>query len=243
MHGSASSINVGDLADTGPVQELVTAVRAALVEAGDPARAERMRAYMKSAMPYRGVPSPVRTRLTKPLFAEHPLPDRDAWLAAVLALWRDARYREERYVAIDLAGHRPYPRWRAPDLLPAYREMIVDGAWWDYVDELAARHVGALLADHRAELTPVLRGWATDDDRWLRRTSVICHLKAEADTDLDLLTHVIESTMDDKDFFLRKSIGWALRQYARTDPEWVREFVRTHPGLSPLSRREAAKHL
>ncbi|HEX3591942.1 MAG TPA: DNA alkylation repair protein [Pseudonocardiaceae bacterium] len=223
--------------------ELVTAVRSALADAGDPVQAERMRAYMKSAMPYRGVPSPVRTRLTRPLFAQHPMADRDTWLAAVLTLWREAGYREERYVAIDLAGHRPYLRWHAPGLLPAYREMIVGGAWWDYVDEIAARHIGPLLAAHRAEVTPVVRGWATDHDLWLRRTSVICQLKAKADTDLDLLTYSIESTLDDKDFFLRKGIGWALRQYARTDPDWVREFVRTHPGLSPLSRREATRHL
>lgn len=225
------------------VDGLVAAVRAGLADAGDPALADRMRAYMKSAMPYRGVPSPARTKLTTALFARYPLADRDTWLATVLALWRDAGHREERYAAIDLAAHRPYLRWHTPDLLPAYRELITTGAWWDYVDDIAARHVGPLLAAHRAELTPVLRGWATDPDRWLRRTAVICQLKATTDTDLDLLTHSIEATIADQDFFLRKGIGWALRQYARTDPDWVRDFVHTHPDLSPLSRREATKHL
>jgi 3-methyladenine DNA glycosylase AlkD len=225
------------------VAELVTAVRAGLARAADPARAEPMRAYMKSEMPYYGVPNPPRVKLTRTLFAEHPLPDKETWLAAVLTLWREARFREERYVAISLAGHPPYARWRTPDVLPVYDELIVTGAWWDYVDELAVRHVGPLLFAHRAELTPTVHGWATDTDLWRRRTAVICQLKAKADTDLDLLTHSIESTMDEREFFLRKGIGWALREYAKTDPDWVRTFVRTHPNLSPLSVREATKHL
>jgi 3-methyladenine DNA glycosylase AlkD len=226
-----------------PVAALVNAVRTGLAELADPGLAEQMRAYMKSEMPYRGVPSPPRDRMTKRLFADHPLPDRDSWLAAVLTLWREATFREERYVAIGLAGHRPYLMWRSPDLLPVYEELIVTGAWWDYVDELASRHVGALLAEHRAELTPAMLAWSTDPDRWKRRTSVICQLKAKADTDTGLLASCIEANLDDQDFFLRKGIGWALRQHAKTDPAWVLGFVHTHPNLSPLSRREATKHL
>jgi 3-methyladenine DNA glycosylase AlkD len=227
------------MSSTGPASALVKAVRAGLADLADPGQAEQMRAYMKSSMPYRGVPTPPRGRMTKRLFAEHPLPDRNSWLAAVLTLWREAEYREERYVAIGLAGHRPYLVWHTPDLLPTYEELIVTGAWWDYVDELAIRHVGALLTEHRAELTPAMLAWSTDQDLWKRRTSVICQIKAKADTDLGLLTSCIEATVDDRDFFLRKAIGWALREHAKTDPEWVLEFVSTHPKLSPLSRREA----
>jgi 3-methyladenine DNA glycosylase AlkD len=223
--------------------KLVTAVRTGLAGLGDARMAEQMRAYMKSAMPFRGVPTPARNTLTKALFAEHPLPDQATWCTAVLTLWREAAYREERYVAIGLAAHRPYTRWRTPDLLPLYRELIVTGAWWDFVDELAIRHIGPLLSDYRAELTPVLRQWSAETDLWQRRTSVICQIKAKADTDLDLLADCVEATIDDQDFFLRKGIGWALREYAKTDPGWVVDFVLTHPKLSALSRREATKHL
>lgn len=89
----------------------------------------------------------------------------------------------------------------------------------------------------------MLRTWARAPDRWLRRTAVICQLGAKDGTDLELLTEAIEANLDDGDFFLRKGIGWALRQYARTDPDWVRSFVAAHPALSPLSRKEALKHL
>jgi 3-methyladenine DNA glycosylase AlkD len=198
---------------------------------------------MRSEMPFRGVPSPARTTLTKALFAEYPLPDLATWRTVVLTLWREAAFREERYVAITLAAHRPYTRWRTPALLPMYQELIVTGAWWDFVDELAIRHIGPLRSDYRSELTPILREWSTETDLWQRRTSVICQIKSKADTDLDLLTDCVEATIDDPDFFLRKGIGWALREYAKTDPDWVRDFVLTHPKLSALSRREATKHL
>jgi 3-methyladenine DNA glycosylase AlkD len=89
----------------------------------------------------------------------------------------------------------------------------------------------------------VMRQWATDPDPWLRRTAIICQLRSKEATDVSLLQEAIEASLKDDGFFLRKGIGWALRQHARTDPLWVREFVDAHPDLSPLSRREALKHL
>ncbi|PRY42187.1 DNA alkylation repair protein [Umezawaea tangerina] len=221
--------------------DLVEAARAGLAEAADPVKAEGMRAYMKSAMPFRGVAKPERAKLARALFAAHPMPDRDTWRATALRLWREAEYREERYLALDLTG--AYRRWQDVDLLPLYDELVVTGAWWDFVDEVASRRVGPLLRAHPAEVAAVMRTWSGDADRWRRRTSVICQLGARWATDTDLLTDCVEATTADPDFFLRKAIGWALRDYAKTDPAWVRDFVDTHPALSPLSRREALKHL
>jgi 3-methyladenine DNA glycosylase AlkD len=224
-------------------EQLVAAVRAGLAKLGDPAKAAEMRRYMKSAMPFHGVPAPERRALGKRLFDTHVLSTVEEWLATVRALWRDAGFREERYLALDLTGHRHYRRWQGPDLVPLYQEMITTGAWWDFVDELANRRIGPLLRAHPAELRPIMLRWATDEDRWLRRTAVICQLGSKEATDTALLTAAIEANVDDPDFFLRKGIGWALRQHARVDPAWVRAFVDSHPGLSPLSRREATKHL
>lgn len=130
---------------------------------------------------------------------------------------------------------------RQPGDGAALRELIVTGAWWDYVDELAHR-VGDLLLSWPAEVRPVLRAWTRSDDRWLRRACIICQLGTRDRADLELLATAIESATGEHDFFLRKAIGWALRDYARTDPAWVRSFAETHE-LSPLSRREALKHL
>jgi 3-methyladenine DNA glycosylase AlkD len=223
--------------------ELVTAVREGLAALADPAKAPEMQRYMKSEMPYRGVPKPERGALAKRLFAEHVLSDVDAFVATTLELWRGAQFREERYLAIDLTGQRKYARWQNASLLPLYEEMIVTGAWWDYVDELAIRRVGPLLRGEPETVTPIMQAWSRDEDPWRRRTSVICQVGSKQDTDTDLLAEAIEATIADKDFFLRKGIGWALRQHSKTDPAWVRHFVDTHPELSSLSRREATKYL
>jgi 3-methyladenine DNA glycosylase AlkD len=222
---------------------LIKAVRAGLAALANPAKAPDMQAYMKSEMPFRGVQKPARKDLGSRLFAEHPLSDVDSWQATVLELWRDATYREERYLALDLTAHRSYLRFQEPGVLPLYEELIVTGAWWDFVDEVANRRVGPLVRGYPGELIPLMRGWSRDPDRWKRRTSIICQLGSKQGTDVQLLSEAIEANIADPDFFLRKGIGWALREFAKTEPGWVRSFVDAHPDLSPLSRREATKHL
>jgi 3-methyladenine DNA glycosylase AlkD len=224
-------------------QTLINAVRQGLAAMGDARKAPEMQRYMKSELPFRGVPSPERTALGRRLFGAHLLTDESEWRAAVLTLWREAAYREERYMAIALTGERRYKAWQTPAVLPLYEELIVTGAWWDYVDEIANRRVGPLLRGFPEELTPVMHEWATDADLWKRRTSIICQLSFKEATDTKLLSTAIEANLGDRDFFIRKGIGWALRQFARTEPAWVRAFVDSHPELSPLSVREAVKHL
>ena len=225
---------------------LVEAIRAALASAGDPERARAQQAYMKCAMPFRGITSPELKALLRPVLADPALriDDRAAWEAAVRELWDGATHREDRYAATALTGHRAYRAWQDADTLPLSRHLVVTGGWWDLVDEVAANRVGPILVSHREIATPVVRSWATDQDLWLRRTSVICQLTARERTDVDLLATAIEANLDDRSFWLRKAIGWALRQYARTDPDWVRDRVAEWDGrLSGLSRREATKHL
>ncbi|ANN18552.1 DNA alkylation repair protein [Amycolatopsis orientalis] len=225
------------------VKSLVSAVRNGLAGLADPEKATAMRAYMKSEMPFLGVQKPARAALLKSVFAHHLLPDEVTFSTAVLTLWREAEFREERYAAIDLSGHRAYAHLQDSGLLGLYEEMIVTGAWWDHVDELAIRRVGPILRAEPETVAPLMLTWAYDEDRWRRRTSVICQIGAKDATDTDLLTRAVEANLDDRDFFLRKGIGWALRAYAKTEPDWVRAFVAAHPALSPLSRREALKHL
>jgi 3-methyladenine DNA glycosylase AlkD len=125
-----------------------------------------------------------------------------------------------------------------------YEEMIVTGAWWDYVDVLATHRLGDLLRAHPASMARTLRGWSRGRDLWKRRSAILAQLHFKQDTDLPLLYSCIEPSLASKEFFLRKAIGWALRQYAWTDPAEVRRYVRANEGhLSPLSRREALKNL
>ena len=225
---------------------VVDAVRTALAGAGDPDRAVAQQAYMKSLMPYRGLTSPELKALLRPILADpaYRIAERDHWEGAVRDLWDGATHREERYAATALTGHRAYQAWQDPAVVPLYRHLIVTGAWWDHVDELASNRIGPILLSQNEILTPIVRGWATDDDLWLRRTAVISQLTFKEQTDLALLREAIEPNLADTSFWIRKAIGWALRQYARTDPDWVRATVAEYGDrLSGLSRREALKHL
>lgn len=232
----------GPASETDPaVTRLTDAVRAALAAAADPEVGVQQQRYMKSAMPYRGLKTPVLKAALRPLFEQHPLPGRPAWLVAVAELWDAATHREERYAAIALLRDRRYRGWaRQPDeaLLRVIRHLIVSGAWWDYVDQLASHSVGDLLRAHPATMTPLLRAWASEQNLWLRRTAILSQLRSKADTDTALLTDAIAGSIADPDFFARKAIGWALREYSKTDAAWVRRFVAEHD-LAPLSRREA----
>ena len=228
----------------GSSSDLQSRLRAAMVAAGDPERALAQQAYLKSDMPHHGIGSPDLKALLKPFHAEFRPASRQDWEQTVLTLWDGATHREERYAAISYAQHRAATQWLDPESLELYRHLITTGAWWDLVDTVAGDLVGGVLKAHRAEVTPVMRSWAVDEDLWLRRSSVICQLKHGAETDLELLSYAIEANVDDTSFWLRKAIGWALRQYARTDAEWVRaEVARLGDRLSGLSRREALKHL
>jgi 3-methyladenine DNA glycosylase AlkD len=198
---------------------------------------------MKSEMPYRGITAPDLRAISKIVIADHPLASCGDWREAVLELWRGAQFREERYAALGLLAHRRHRECMAPDVLPMYEELITTGAWWDYVDEVA-HHVGNLLRSHPQKIRPVMRAWSTDENLWKRRVSIICQLSFKRDTNLDLLYGNIEPNLADRNFFIRKAIGWALRSYAWTDPEEVARYVAANEArLSGLSRREALKNI
>ena len=226
------------------VHLLVTAIRAGLAAQADPARAKGAQAYMKSEMPFYGVPSPAQKRLWRDVFAAHPLPTSAAWQRTVLELWRPAKYREERYAAVGLASDPRYLSYRTPAVLPMLEEMITDGAWWDYVDALASHPLGDVLVAEPRKVSRVMRRWANDRDMWKRRSAILCQIRRKRETDLTLLYDCIEANLADREFFIRKAIGWALRSYAWTDPREIRRYVTANRArLSPLSTREAMKNI
>jgi 3-methyladenine DNA glycosylase AlkD len=224
--------------------ELIAAIRAGLSGRADPSRAEGMRAYMKSEMPYLGVTSPIQALVYRGVFAAHSLESFEDWGLTILALWDEARFREERYAALALTGARQYRTFRTLEALPLFEQLIVSGAWWDLVDGLATHEIGDLLRRYPNAMRQTLLAWSTGADPWLRRTSIICQVGFKRATDQELLYACIEPSLEERGFFLRKAIGWALREYAKAAPEEVRQYVAEHETrLSGLSRREAMKHL
>jgi len=232
------------MAVTGANTALIAALRRELKAHGDPKRAIGAQAYMKSKMPYYGVPTPLQRKIFKQLFAARPLPSEPAWRATLLAVWRGAKFREERYAAIAMTEDRRFADWQTLAALPLYEEMIVTGAWWDFVDVLASHRLGHLLRTQPRAFKPVMRAWSRDENMWKRRSAILCQLGFKRETDLKLLYDCIEPNLADREFFIRKAIGWALRQYAWTDPQEIRRYVLKHAAdLSPLSRREALKNV
>ena len=228
----------------GAGDRLIAAIRDGLAAAADPKRAPGMQAYMKSAMPYRGVTSPINKPIFKKAIEDHPLPDAVAWASAVRRLFHEASYREEWYGALALLDHRLYRDHRTLSALPLYEELIVGGAWWDVVDEVATGSLRELLVAHPEEMGKQMRKWSLAPNLWKRRGSIICQVGRRRTIDLRLLYDCIEPNLGDRDFFIRKAIGWALRDYAWVDPaEIVRYVAQKEAQLSGLSRREALKNV
>lgn len=223
---------------------LLTKVRRELRRSRHADRAAAQQAYMKSEMPFLGVGAKDMRAACKRAFATYAFDDAATWRADVLALFRGAEHREERYAALELALDRRARSHRNIDALPMYEEMIRTGAWWDLVDPIASHLVGELLARAPNEMKPILLEWSQSEDMWIRRASILAQLRFKEDTDLELLYACIQPSLSSKEFFLRKAIGWALRQYAWTDPKEVKRWVRAHEHeLSNLSKREALKNV
>lgn len=221
--------------------DLVGLVREGLAAAADPEKAGPMAAYLKTDMPFYGVQKAGRTPVVREAIRTFPPANQAEYELGVRSLW-SLPHREEKYVALGYA--RGFPTYVSMASMTLYRDLVVDGAWWDLVDETATKLVGAVLAKERPSATPLINHWVPAPDLWLRRTAIICQIGHKTETDTDLLERACVENVGDNDFFIRKAIGWALREYAKTDPSFVIGFVRTNEdGMSALSRREACKHL
>ncbi len=228
-------------------------LRAVLAERADPVQAVPMQAYMKSAQPFLGIAAPERRRIAAAVVKARPLADAQALADTMQALWRDARYREERYVASELAGHPPHRPLLSLALLPVLEMMITSGAWWDHCDGISGGPLAALLRRWADDVKPVLRRWSRGPDLWLRRASFLGQrgLKG-ADFDGALFYETLLPSIGNgplaapfaREFFICKGIGWALRERSYAAPDEVVAFCEAHAGqLSALSVREALKAL
>ena len=215
-------------------------LRTVLEETADPGDIEAMAAYMKNQFVFLGLHSADLRRVTKPFLQEAAEGDGDDVIAFVHQCWAQPE-REFRYVGANLT--RKHVAKLGPSHLPDVEHFIVTDSWWDTVDSLAAWTVGPMVAAH-PDLVAVMDQWIDDDNLWLNRTAIIHQLSYKERTDAERLFRYCRQRADHRDFFVRKAIGWALRQYARVDGDAVRRFVADNEAvLSGLSKREALKHL
>ena len=208
--------------------------------AADPERAVPMRAYMKDIAPFMGLTTPVRRALSRTVLEGTPRPDETDCTAIALRCW-ELPEREYQYFAVDYL--RRHVRHCTSGFLPIARHLVSTVPWWDTVDALASHVVGGLVAAD-PKLKADMDEWIVDDDLWVARTALLHQLRYKERTDTERLFAYCLRQSGHPDFFIRKAIGWCLREYAKTDPEAVRGFLAQEKGrFAPLSVREALKNI
>ena len=208
-------------------------------ENGNEEESIKMKKYMKDNFEFLGLRSPLRKELQKDFFksiSKEGSLDRNM----VKMLW-DQKEREYQYVAIDyLIKKKSYLEREDISFI---KELIVTKSWWDTVDLIASYLVGEILEKYPDLVDEYIRCWYKDENMWLRRTALLYQLKYKEKLNTEILEEAIKYNINDKEFFIRKAIGWALREYSKVNKEWVKKFISNNPELSTLSIREGSKYL
>ena len=194
-------------------------------------------AYMRNQFPFLGIPTPHLRKLWQPFVRQDLLPKGDVLHHVVKTFWQMPE-REYQYFAQELALKAC--KKMAKDDLALFAYMVTHKSWWDTVDFIATRLIGGYFRAFPEEVPAIIPGWLDSGHLWLQRSAILFQLKYKAETDTALLSRIIEHMLGSNEFFINKAIGWALREYSKTDPGWVLHFAETHD-LHPLSRREALR--
>jgi 3-methyladenine DNA glycosylase AlkD len=205
----------------------------------DDTRAVAMAAYMRNQFPFLGIPTPQRRALSRVVVAGLPKPDERVLRRVARACWA-LDEREYQYFACDYV--QAHVRSCSPAFLADLRWCVTHKSWWDTVDALA--HSVGRLVDAHPDLATEMDTWVEDTNLWVARVAILHQLGYKQRTDTARLFGYCTKQAGHPDFFIRKAIGWALREYSRTDPAAVRRYVTEMDGtLSPLSRREALRRI
>ncbi len=201
--------------------------------------AKGAKAYLLHQFEFYGIKTPIRRKLSKDFYKANPISTHKE-LTALIKDCFAAPQREMHYFAIELLGY--HKKLWSKQTIPLMEWMITHHSWWDSVDSTNSHVIGKFFLQFPEYIKPTTSKWNKSSNKWLQRMSILFQLMYKDKTDTQLLAKYIENCAMEEDFFIRKAIGWALRAYAYTDAKWVKEFIKTHPHLSNLSKREALKH-
>lgn len=218
---------------------IAKALEAKFRENANPEKAEPMEGYMRNQFVFLGIKTPERTQLLRDFWKQNEKPQGEELLQTAEQLWQLPE-REFHYVAMGLL--EKYSKEAKPQHIDMLERWVTTQSWWDTVDFLAAHLVGCQLSKYPELIADYTERWIASDDLWLRRSAILFQLKYKQHTDTERLFDYIRRTKDESEFFIRKAIGWALREYAKTDADAVHRFVK-ETILSPLSKKEALKHI
>jgi len=202
--------------------------------------AKQQKAYMKDKFEFYGLKAPVRRSLQKPFLDRKFLPPKNELPNYVKALLQLPQ-REFHHVGQELA--EKYVKLQEIENIALYEYMICTNSWWDSVDYIATKLLAPYFLKFPEQQQVYVDKWLESRHLWLQRSAVIFQLQYKEKTDTQLLSHAIKNLVGSKEFFINKAIGWALRNYSRTNPCWVVDFVNANPALHPVSRREALRLL
>ena len=205
----------------------------------DSKNAAGAKAYLLNQFDFYGIKTPLRRAICKAFYKAHPIKDHTE-LATIVKACFEQPQRELHYFAIELVGH--HKKLWSKKTLPLIEWMITHKSWWDSVDSTNTHVISKFFIQFPEYITTYTNKWNKSNNKWLQRMSILFQLTYKKNTDTALLASYIEHCISEQDFFIRKAIGWALRAYTYQDVKWVKAFVKTHPNLSPLSKREALKH-
>jgi len=198
-----------------------------------------MEKYMRNQFPFLGIKTPERRELLREFFEETGILSKPYDEKFVWGLW-GLEEREFQAAALDYMEKSLKKLEKVH--LNGIEKLITTKSWWDTVDMLSAKAVGKIAADHPEVIKETIDNWAYGDDLWLRRSAILFQLKYKQKTNEELLYRYCKENGDSKEFFIQKGIGWALREYSKTNPESVKRFIARTP-LSKLSIREGSKYI
>ena len=201
-------------------------------------KAEPMEAYMKHHFPFLGIKSPERKEAIKTYFFTHSIPEKPQLLDEVWAIYMLPE-REFQYASIALLGKKQ--KSLTIDDLAFCANLITKKSWWDSVDSIAPSIVGTIVLNDRIDGERIMQEWSDSDDMWLNRSAILHQLKYKKQTNEKFLSEIVLKHANSNEFFIQKAIGWMLREYAKTNPAFIQQFVGENE-LKPLSKREAIKH-
>ncbi len=224
---------------SGPKHPFIQALTRRFREAADPANAVFQKAYMKDQFEFFGIKTEARRAITKAHFKNYPLTDVQTLHETVTLLWQLPQ-REYQYAAQELLHH--YRKIWREDTIELIEYCLTHKSWWDTVDYLSTYGAGLGFREYPGKVAEITKRWNHSSNMWLNRASILFQLKYKAGTDVSLMAIYIRNLSHSKEFFIQKAIGWALREYSKTDPGWVKEFIRDHK-LAALSIREGSKYL
>lgn len=199
-------------------------------------KATDMEKYMRGMFPFIGLRAPDRKLLSRTFMRELKFQDEDM-MSVIHSLWEKPE-REYQYVAVDyLIKNKRYLNVEYLDMI---KYLIVTKSWWDTVDLIASHLVGILFSKYPQLIKERGDEWLHSDNIWLQRTMLLFQLKYKEETDKELLFSIIRQTYHIDEFFIQKAIGWSLREYSKTNPDAVIDFIESHE-LSNLAKREGLK--